>query len=221
MTKPRADGSSPHSDCDAEHNWGGGDLRISHCAYDKLRVEVSVETALHQMDLLGSSHGVLESGQEVSSFHHYKSWNHFDPTRMMHAGAICHGICVLQRFDAPSHYWTGQDVAQLATHNISLTSPRTVLAYGVSLTHYPTLPDLAALEKTWNDAWDHGVFRPTFNFGPLRAPQGEGSGRFTWQLEGQHVSQQQQSGSKWLHQLYVRRVEGQQDSVVEYVWLEK
>jgi hypothetical protein len=35
------------------------------------------------------------------------------------------------------------------------------------------------------------------------------------------VSRQPESGSKWLHQLYVRRVEGQQDSVVEYVWLEK
>lgn len=177
-----------------------GDLRLAKCIYFHTATKLSMETDIHQVDLLGDTAGILEGPSPPISFHHYRSWSPHDVLRTTKAGKLCGGSCLFQRWKFT------RPVAGYAF---------TTLHLGFSIVRYAVgvFPDMARTERTWatfpESIFDHAL-------PPLRDPLVEGVDRFTYRLEG---SGDEADGV--FRQTYVRRAasETENDSVLELFWI--
>lgn len=177
-----------------------GDLRLAKCIYFHTATKLSMETDIHQVDLLGDTAGILEGPSPPISFHHYRSWSPHDVLRTTKAGKLCGGSCLFQRWKFT------RPVAGYAF---------TTLHLGFSIVRYAVgvFPDMARTERTWatfpESIFDHSL-------PPLRDPLVEGVDRFTYRLEG---SGDEADGV--FRQTYVRRAasETENDSVLELFWI--
>lgn len=175
---------------------GPADHRLAACIYAHSHTRLTLEWSLMQADLHDDIRGLLESGREIATMHHWSSWHTgFDPFLIARAGAVCGSECLLQRF-------LGRGAR--ANHTGLSTSTKTgqqdednvyLLVHGLSLTMYPSQhPDFSRTEMTWkvfgNSQFSHaiGPTRQRVREGrPHRAP-GKGHAaspnwRETWTLE--------------------------------------
>lgn len=179
----------------------GGDARLAECIYRHTHARLSVEHGLHQTDLLHNADGLLESGQDIISFHHYKTWFRLDPVPLTKAGLVCDGACLLQRFRFQALEGQASSV---------LTHGRSIAEYGPGVN-----PDFTRMEKTWFDEWNVGFGA---SLGPLR-PKLEPKEKTSLYLEGVYTT----GGGSWghrpklQHHVYVQR-SAPADRVVELIW---
>lgn len=144
-----------------------GDYRLASCIYAYTHTRLTIEWGLHQTDLWDDIRGLLESGRDIITWHHWKSWNRgLDPVLLARAGAVCGSECLLQRFllDGPSS--NTSSIAQQAEPGNFL------FVHGLSLTLYPNpLPDFSKTEVTWK-VWANSEF--SHSVGPMRPRIREG-----------------------------------------------
>ncbi|PWN25899.1 hypothetical protein BDZ90DRAFT_65630 [Jaminaea rosea] len=204
-----------------------GDYRLAACIYAHTHTRLTIEWGLHQTDLYDDIRGMLESGRDIITWHHWKSWNTgLDPILLSRAGAACGSECLLQRFlsnaasSGPNNATTPASTqSEVAGGDISSSSKRASLAYhfvhGLSLTLHPTpLPDFARTEMTWK-IWANSDFsqsvgptRPRIREGrpPLsRFHDSDGTGtgtgprawKETWLLEDVREGEELGKGDSW------------------------
>lgn len=184
-----------------DHGGAGGDARIGTCIYRHTHVRLSIEHGLHQTDLLHNADGLLESGQDIISFHHYKTWFQLDPVPLTRAGLVCDGACLLQRF----RFQASADQASSV-----LVHGRVISEYGPGVN-----PDFTRMEQTWFDEWHFGY---AASLGPLR-PKLEPKEKSSLYLEGVYTTggEGRAQGPKLQHHVYVQR-SAPADRVVELIW---
>ncbi|CAO1616508.1 unnamed protein product [Parajaminaea phylloscopi] len=137
------------------------DYRLAHCIYTHTHTRLTLEWGLHQTDLWDDIRGMLESGRDIVTWHHWKSWNTgMDPILIARAGAACGSECLLQRFLADGVPGQGG------------TEEAFLLVHGLSLTLHPKpLPDFGKTEVTWK-VWANSDFSQSV--GPTRPRIREG-----------------------------------------------
>lgn len=196
-----------------------GDYRLANCIYAHTHTRLSIEWGLHQTDLWDDIRGMLESGRDIISWHHWKSWNQgMDPILMARAGGACGSECLLQRFLSDSE----------TEHE------KYLLVHGLSLTLHPTpLPDFGKTEVTWK-VWANSDFsqsagptRPRIRegrplLGRLRAAASAASGnpykgstggrwKETWLLEDVRLDEELGPATSWdndgrgVREIYIKR----------------
>lgn len=81
-----------------------GDHRLCWCIERHTEVRSGWLDGLHQLDMFGDPSGFYESGYDMLSVHHWKSWHWLNPTPLSLVGDVCGEDCVLQRwlFSSPS-----------------------------------------------------------------------------------------------------------------------
>ncbi|PWN20206.1 hypothetical protein BCV69DRAFT_277509 [Microstroma glucosiphilum] len=171
---------------------GPADHRLAACIYAHSHTRLTLEWSLMQADLHDNIRGLLESGREIATMHHWSSWHTgFDPFLIARAGAVCGSECLLQRFlgrGATLANHTGVSAATMED-NVYL------LVHGLSLTLYPSQhPDFSKTEMTWkvfgNSQFSHaiGPTRQRVREGRPHRTLGQGHAaspnwRETWTLE--------------------------------------
>lgn len=144
------------------------DYRLAHCIYSHTHTRLTIEWGLHQTDMWDDIRGMLESGRDIITWHHWKSWSTgMDPILIARAGAACGSECLLQRF-----------LSHGVARNSSAFGPATtdeeafLFVHGLSLTLHPKpLPDFARTEATWK-VWSNSDFSQSV--GPTRPRIREG-----------------------------------------------
>lgn len=167
-----------------------GDVIIRDCIYAKTNTKLSLEPALHQLDLEQDVSGFYESGVLPLSIHHYKTWYKMQPEKMHLITEVC-GECFLQR-------WQFAD-------NTILSNAYSVVQYSGGIDFDPEF-----MEGTWS----HPNHEFDFSIGPLRpamTPEQKVSWRF---LDAELMD----DGA--VKQLYVHRgQDGGEDQVLELLWM--
>jgi hypothetical protein len=154
------------------------------------------------MDIMGDVAGFYESGRQVLSLHHWKSWHRSPVDKMAAVTKICGG-CFLQRFAFQG----------------DKSEAFTILNNGYSINIYSAdleePLDLSRTEQTW-DGGEDGAYQ--WSLGPLR-PKVDKEKKKSYFLEtavvGQHGA---------LIQVYVHRAKrghGERDEVIELVWQQR
>ena len=174
-----------------------GDGILSKCLNEYTDVRPIFDAGLNQMDIRGSPAGYFESGRQMLTVHHWRSWFNVDVVSAGAVSAACGSECVFQRFSFPGE-------------NLVLSNGYSIVKYldGVESV------DLRQVEKTWEG--ERGRF--LHHVGPLREPL-EAAKRLRYQL----VSAEVVKGG--VRQLYYRqRMEGKEgeegmDKVLELFWL--
>lgn len=191
----------------------GGDMLIMECIHAHSRARLTMVAGLWQMDFMGDTAGIYESGRRMLSMHHWKSW-HWLPVREMAAVTWICGDCFLQRFVFGAAGNKGHS-ADSDPMGLEETDGVTVLNVGYSINLYTGaegLPDLASVEQTWDGtaAWKDYEW----SVGPLRPPVDKQTKK-TWWLK---TSVPGKTGG--LTQLYLHegKGEGKDDEVVELIW---
>ncbi|MCJ1337656.1 hypothetical protein MMC09_002939 [Bachmanniomyces sp. S44760] len=189
----------------------GTDALIGRCITELTPTKLSIAPHLHQLDLLAhgrsqiaDASGFYESGRDIVSLHHWRSWHRADVVGIHRVKTICGDACPLQR-------WQFRD-------NVILTN-------GFSVVQYPHLvPDLSKMEMTFftegamadnpqggNDkkgTWSEVGHSLT----PTRPELIEGKDKKSYKLLD---SKEYRDG---VRQLYVNRG-GQVDQVLDIIWL--
>lgn len=178
-----------------------GDLRIMECIYELTDIKLENERDLHQIDVHGDLSGLLESGRQIKSLHHWKpgaaTEEGYDLPQMHQITDVCKE-CFLQRW----HF--DNDV---------------ILSNGFSISEYPNglkgVP-LDRMEETWSDvptveaSNNHGV---DHSLGPTRPKFDLGKDKIQYQLI--HSTRVNEG----VRQAYFRKgVNGSQDTVLELFW---
>ncbi|POS78805.1 hypothetical protein DHEL01_v202794 [Diaporthe helianthi] len=200
LSRPLAQLLDPHLEsCLEDFPDRGGDMQIMNCIYEHSFSKLTMVNGLYQMDIMGDAAGFYESGRQILSLHHWKSW-HWSPVDKMAAITKICGSCFLQRFSFPG----GDDEAVSILNN------------GYSINIYrgglEELPDLSRTEKTW-DGGEDGAFQ--WSLGPLR-PKVDKKRKKSYWLE---TAMTGENGE--LTQVYVHRGNGHHgelDEVIELVW---
>jgi hypothetical protein len=185
-----------------------GDYQLARCVYRHTHARMSPEYSMHQGDLKGNVNGFFESGQFMTSVHHWNSWwFNVDVTQYVVVGAkaTTGGIGERYRFLSPH---SGRSNA--------------VLTNGYSLVEYPDdlveQIDFSRMEQTWDNRTEEDpryIF--DFHLGPLRYPLIEGKQRHTYLMERSWQDHTQPAAP--VHQVYVRRAMGEADDVLHLMWL--
>lgn len=189
------------------------DHRLALCIYANTHTRLTIEWGLLQTDLHGDIRGLLESGKDITTMHHWRSWNTgFDPVLIARAGAVCGSECLLQRFLANG---TSPEEAFMFVH-------------GLSISLYPTLslPDFGKTEVTWK-VWGNSQF--SHSMGPTRQRVREGrpplhgmtsvdavrkhssQWRETWTLEDVRLDSESGPANSWdmdgrgIREIYIKR----------------
>jgi len=176
-----------------------GDQIVNECLYAHSPVRPTFDQGLNQMDISGGFHepaGYFESGRQMLSIHHWRTWYHVDMPAVGSVSKACGFEGVLMRWKFAG------DV---------------VLSNGYSITEYPqgiTDSELAAVEKTWEGKKERFIHR----IGPLREKL-DRDRKITYGMVGTNVTEE------GMRQTYVERAEEVndekvgEDKVVELVWL--
>ncbi|CAO1638277.1 unnamed protein product [Sympodiomycopsis kandeliae] len=211
LSMPLLDEVRPHwSTC--KESKDPGDHRLALCIYANTHTRLTIEWGLLQTDLHGDIRGLLESGKDITTMHHWRSWNTgFDPVLIARAGAVCGSECLLQRFVSNG----------TSEHNAFM------FVHGLSLSLYPTpMPDFGKTEVTWK-VWGNSQF--SHSMGPTRQRLREGrppldgvsqsSGsrhhqtqwRETWTLEDVRLDSESGPATSWdldgrgMREIYIKR----------------
>lgn len=196
----------------------GGDMLIMACIHAHSRARLTTVAGLWQMDFMGDTAGLYESGRRMLSMHHWKSW-HWLPVRDMAAVTRVCGDCFLARFvfsrrrpvEEGAHaaaVWGGPE-------RLGGRDGVTVLNVGYSINVYTGdegLPDLSRVEQTWDgtDAWKDYEW----SVGPLRPPVDRQTKK-TWWLKTAVWGGKGELTQTYLHE---GRGEGKVDEVIELIW---
>lgn len=169
---------------------GPADHRLAACIYTHSHTRLTLEWSLMQADLHDDIRGLLESGREIATMHHWSSWHTgFDPFLIARAGAVCGSECLLQRFLGRGANQTGVSAQTQQEDNVYL------LVHGLSLTMYPPQhPDFSKTEMTWkvfgNSQFSHAIGPTRQRVREGRSHRTPGKGRVaspnwreTWTLE--------------------------------------
>ncbi|TAQ86481.1 hypothetical protein B7494_g5191 [Chlorociboria aeruginascens] len=191
--------------------WGEqGDLLLYNCLHNHTEIVLSWEKGLHQNDQWGDPSGFYESGLEILSVHHYKSWHHFAPEIMHVASDACGESCLLQRFQFSDNW---------------------ILNNGYSLVEYPQGIDFDTekMEGTFDNKYGKDGTEDvslSFSFGPLRRSLSGTGRKKSWELIGARSE-----GHGVVRQVYLKRKaderwyapeekRDERDSVVVILWTE-
>lgn len=192
----------------------GGDMLIMECIHAHSHARLTTVEGLWQMDFMGDTAGIYESGRKMLSMHHWKSWHWLPVEKMAIVIRIC-GDCFLERFvfdggpeDEPSNILSGE-----ANIKPGGGKDMMVLNVGYSINMYPEgLPDLSRVEQTWDGM--HAWKDYEWSVGPLR-PRLDKRQKKTWWLKTVF-----HDGKGGLSQIYLHegRQEGKDDEVIELIW---
>lgn len=153
----------------SQASWEPGDVRLKRCIYQNTETKLTMIEGLHQVDLIGETHGIMEGPRPPINWHHYKSWSQMNVSLISSAGDICGGACLFQRWTFPVSDAFGY-VSMSMHHGVS------IVGYSIG-----TRPDWGRTELTWanfpDSNFDHSV-------APLRMGLIEGRDRFTYRLVG-------------------------------------
>lgn len=189
----------------------GGDMLIMECIHAHSHARLTTVKGLWQMDFMGDTAGIYESGRRMLSMHHWKSWHWLPVEKMATVTHIC-GECFLERFvfDAASEHPT---TSSRETGSPDRGKGVTVLNVGYSINMYSErLPDLSRVEQTWDGI--HAWKDYEWSVGPLR-PRLDKDQKKTWWLKTAF-----HDGKGGLRQIYLHQggQEGKDDEVIELIW---
>lgn len=191
----------------------GGDMLIMECIHAHSHARLTMVEGLWQMDFMGDTAGIYESGRRMLSMHHWKSWHWLPVREMATVTRIC-GDCFLERFVfnvADGEQPSVRDEAK----GPGKSDVATVLNVGYSINVYSGtegLPDLSRVEQTWDgsSAWKDYEW----SVGPLR-PAVDKQTKKTWWLKSAAQGTNGELTQVYLHE---GREEGMDDEVIELIW---
>ncbi|KAJ4394103.1 hypothetical protein N0V93_003320 [Gnomoniopsis smithogilvyi] len=189
----------------------GGDMLIMECIHAHSHARLTTVEGLWQMDFMGDTAGIYESGRRTLSMHHWKSWHWLPVQEMAMVTHIC-GECFLERFIFP----VPEDESPSGNgevKSLSRTNGATVLNVGYSINLYSDgLPDLSRIEQTWDgiDAWKEYEW----SVGPLRPRLAKQKKKTWWLKTAFHGSKGE------LTQIYLHEggEEGKNDEIIELIF---
>lgn len=192
----------------------GGDMLIMECIHAHSHARLTTVKGLWQMDFMGDTAGIYESGRRMLSMHHWKSWHWLPVDKMDTVTHIC-GECFLERFvfDAPRDEQTTISRGEASKSPVSGKGV-TVLNVGYSINMYAEkgLPDLSRVEQTWDGI--HAWKDYEWSVGPLR-PRLDKRQKKTWWLKTAFHDEKGRLSQIYLHK---GRQEGEDDEVIELIW---
>lgn len=191
----------------------GGDMLIMECIHAHSHARLTAVEGLWQMDFMGDTAGIYESGRRMLSMHHWKSWHWLPVEKMATVTRIC-GECFLERFVFDG----GPNEHPAISSGEANNSPGSgqgvmVLNVGYSINmHSEGLPDLSRVEQTWDGI--RGWEDYEWSVGPLRPRLGKHQKK-TWWLKTAFHDEKGGLSQIYLHE---GRQEGKDDEVIELIW---
>lgn len=194
-----------HKNYQTCQDWGEqpGDQKLAQCIKKYGDTQLTLWPTLYQMDMHGAPDGVFESGRQLDSLHHWKTWYQKDVVKMSTVAAAAGRSSVLRR-------WRFDERVTVGGKRIFW-----VLTNGYSMVRYKIDAKLPAdsvrfdhTEKTWSE--DPRGYEA--RLGPLRPVDQPGVEKERWMLAESFVV-----GNN-VHQLYTRE-EWEGSSAIELVWL--
>lgn len=183
-------------------------MLIMECIHAHSHARLTTVEGLWQMDFMGDTAGMYESGRRMLSMHHWKSWHWLPVEKMATVTRIC-GECFLERFVFDAAHEHPNREAGVPDRSKDVM----VLNVGYSINTYAEgLPDLSRVEQTWDGI--HAWQDYEWSVGPLR-PRLEKNQKKTWWLKT--AFHDEQGG---LRQIYLHQggQEGKDDEVIELIW---
>ncbi len=191
-----------------------GDELLDSCLNKFTQFKPTFEPLLHQMDIYNGDDsppeaGYIESGRQLLSVHHWKTWYEFDVAKGAAVARATGDEGVFQRW---------------------LFDGDTVLSNGYSVVEYPrsgeyggiTEKELAEVEYTWNEGDQEEMWRYVHMMGPLRPRKTSEKKRSARLVDAMEVVAPEGRG---VRQVYVEKsVKNNtafrpRDRVVELLWL--
>jgi hypothetical protein len=177
-----------------------GDVILWDCLSRYTSVRPKFDEGLNQMDIKGDISGWFESGRQMLSMHHWRSWFSVDMPSVARISQVIGDEGILMRW---------------------VFKGDTVLSNGFSIVEYPKgikRKELEAVEKTWNKEEDAENY--IHKIGPLREPMGREE-KVSYGMVETTVLEE-----VGVRQTYVRRGEWEAnstvvpvDGVIELLWL--
>ncbi|KAI9931273.1 hypothetical protein ASPWEDRAFT_101556 [Aspergillus wentii DTO 134E9] len=167
-----------------------GDRRISLCIYQYTTTRLTIDHRLRQLDMMGDVTGFFEAGRELPlSVHHWKSWFHYDMSKVSTISDLCGDNCMLRK-------WFFND-------GWVLTNGFSVVKYSSDID-----PDDKTMELTWES--HNGAVHESYlhELGPLRPKD--------WDKVSYLIADSVVEGDT-VRQWYINR-DPNGDQVLELVW---
>lgn len=192
----------------------GGDMLIMECIHAHSHARLTTVEGLWQMDFMGDTAGIYESGRRMLSMHHWKSWHWLPVEKMATVTRIC-GDCFLERFIFDGGPDDERPTISSGEASNSPGSERgaMVLNVGYSINMYSEgLPDLSRVEQTWDGI--HAWKDYEWSVGPLRSRLDKHQKK-TWWLKTAFHDEKGGLSQIYLHE---GRQEGKDDEAIELIW---